>query len=732
MTTFFLCARRPRLTGKKEGDRIVDDDYRGGFNPSRGPSVASRPVRILPPLWRGAQGARLIRLDDAGIRETIIHCGREGAIPTREEIMRGRFILLAVAALWVAGAPARADELVTVDQGWSVKQKAEWYTLTQGSRLLPLTWFRALEQPGSSKLFLERDYIEGFRYLPHASAGAGRLPIGFTIDTQDDSGLGITQLRWKENQSSREAWMGLNCSACHTSEITYKGKRMRLEGGATLADFQHFMEEFTRALTETRDDAGKFDRFAKVVLKGADTATNRGMLKGELARYLDWQVMLQKANATPLRYGFARLDAFGHIFNKILASTEASDQSFNPSDAPVSYPFLWNIHQFDKVQWNGIAPSKLIGPTYDIGALGRNLGEVIGVFADLKLRGFPATDGYASSANVTNLDRLEQLLAQLKPPAWPDKVLGTIDPGKRAAGQALFATRCANCHAPLARDDLKTRIKVTMTPLKGPDPAGTDAWMACNAYTYQGKSGVLQRTPKKFFILPPLPIEFFDDTAPAAQLLGASVAGAIWTEREDVVADLLKTIKTDVASQKGGPLAKAKGVVQFIKGKVDAKVRLDLAAKIKDVRYFELEPSPQALGAPPANLQLAPGLGDDKAARLRRCLTEDNPLLAYKGRPLTGIWASPPYLHNGSVPTLYDLLLPPGERPPSFYLGSHEFDPDKVGYVTAQSAQNSFQFRSRDEAGRVIEGNSNAGHDYGNASLSEADRRALVEYMKSL
>jgi hypothetical protein len=107
-------------------------------------------------------------------------------------------------------------------------------------------------------------------------------------------------------------------------------------------------------------------------------------------------------------------------------------------------------------------------------------------------------------------------------------------------------------------------------------------------------------------------------------------------------------------------------------------------------------------------------------------------IAGYKPRPLEGVWATPPFLHNGSVPTLYDLLLPPDQRPQTFYLGSREFDPEKVGYLTAQSADNSFAYRTRDEAGRFIDGNSNAGHDYGNASLSEAERRALVEYMKSL
>jgi hypothetical protein len=149
-----------------------------------------------------------------------------------------------------------------------------------------------------------------------------------------------------------------------------------------------------------------------------------------------------------------------------------------------------------------------------------------------------------------------------------------------------------------------------------------------------------------------------------------------------------------------------------------------------------MEQSPETPGQarpePQVPESMQPLRDDARAARFKRCMTDDNPVLAYKGRPLTGIWATPPYLHNGSVPTLYDLLLPPEDRPKSFYLGSREFDPDKVGYVTALSADNTFLYRTRDETGRFIDGNSNAGHDYGNAALTEEQRRALVEYMKSL
>ena len=54
---------------------------------------------------------------------------------------------------------------------------------------------------------------------------------------------------------------------------------------------------------------------------------------------------------------------------------------------------------------------------------------------------------------------------------------------------------------------------------------------------------------------------------------------------------------------------------------------------------------------------------------------------AYKARPLDGIWATAPYLHNGSVPNLYQLMLPPDDRDQSFYLGARQFDPKHVGFV---------------------------------------------------
>jgi hypothetical protein len=114
------------------------------------------------------------------------------------------------------------------------------------------------------------------------------------------------------------------------------------------------------------------------------------------------------------------------------------------------------------------------------------------------------------------------------------------------------------------------------------------------------------------------------------------------------------------------------------------------------------------------------------------CTTTANPLLAYKGRPLYGVWATAPFLHNGSVATLWDLMLPPADRPTSFWTGTREYDPVKLGFVTDPGADNSFQFNVRDPvSGQEIQGNANAGHDYNNAGLSDHDRWAIIAYVKA-
>ena len=103
----------------------------------------------------------------------------------------------------------------------------------------------------------------------------------------------------------------------------------------------------------------------------------------------------------------------------------------------------------------------------------------------------------------------------------------------------------------------------------------------------------------------------------------------------------------------------------------------------------------------------------------------------YANSPLDGIWARAPYLHNGSVPTMIDLLSPASHRPKQFYRGNNLIDTVNLGFVSTFSADaDGRKFFLYDTA---IPGNGNQGHDgpqFG-TDLSLPEKQALVEYLKT-
>ena len=114
----------------------------------------------------------------------------------------------------------------------------------------------------------------------------------------------------------------------------------------------------------------------------------------------------------------------------------------------------------------------------------------------------------------------------------------------------------------------------------------------------------------------------------------------------------------------------------------------------------------------------------------------------YAATPLTGVWADFPYLHNGSVPTLYDLLGPASERPPIFQVAAaRTLDRQRGGqplYVDSTiarlpSAELVRRFGDdRDWFNTARPGCSNAGHDFWSVIRTDTNRRALLEYLKTL
>ncbi|MEI9932247.1 MAG: di-heme-cytochrome C peroxidase [Rhizomicrobium sp.] len=673
----------------------------------------------------------------------------------------------------------RATKIVYLDNSkdpkhWRLKDSLWFDNITQGSDLIPYDFFLSVEQP-DGKLFRNNDTMNNrYRYLVRKPTfnNPDGLPIGLVKDTHQG-----------------RAFMGFTCAACHTGQVNYNGTGIRIDGAPAMADMDTFLADLSADISTTSEAGANpalHARFVKRVL-ALGHYKSQDKIDADLKTYSLRLATYRLINRSDTQYGYARLDAFGRIYNQVLqyvmstndiqtaadmlvakgALTQADldgcgftatlkglktrekrdgyilkgpdrdrlleslakiafdargkpsapgfakllkfrDQMFNAPNAPVSYPFIWDIPQHDYVQWNGIASNAALGP------IGRNTGEVIGVFGTMNWsrskhwtpEGVLSGQGwfnsspidFSSSVNVHNLALIEDKLKTLYSPVWPQNILPNLDVAKIARGEVVFAKYCSACHAEINRTDPNRRVVAHMSAQSN---IGTDPQMAVNSAAYAGYSGILRNT---YVGIGPGSV-LINKQAPVAALLTKATFGVVsapdsdkwwWQRFAEWVYDVIFSLRSN-----------------------------DIQPSMKNGDY-----DPDTTADPLSSI------------------------MAYKGRSLNGIWATAPYLHNGSVPDLYDLLLPaeakPGDpagtkyRPTQFVVGSREFDPVKVG------------FKSDGYAGFVFQtdklGNSNKGHEFGTRdtkdedgnlikdkdgniaypALTEQQRWDLVEYLKSL
>ena len=577
--------------------------------------------------------------------------------------------------------PAEERELVTLEQGWNNDERLDFYNTSQGSQLIPYSWFLALEQAGSEALFLSDDNIRRLGYIPQqpiAGRNSDGLPIGFVKDDNIEpfllSKISASRLTPETGalQSEYQEWLGLTCAACHTSEIELDKHVLRIDGGPPLSDFQSLIEDLSKALQATVDNDDKLTRFAKKVLaQGGYSEGEKQRLRQELTPFIAWLDNYIEINYSGLAtaYGYGRLDAFGAILNRVTASFTGIASNATPANAPVSYPFLWNTSQLSWVQWNGSANNHI----------GRNVGEVSGVFADTVVKTSDPAEMFRSSAKIMNLDRLENLMSRLDSPKW-QVPLPPIDQDKAAKGKDLFAENCVFCHGIRDADGQfpmtdpnplgKQFIKINMIKL---NHIGTDPLMVMN------------------FVNPALNV----DPGVVRSFLPNKYQNAAKVPRGEMLSAVVRNV---IGKQ-----------VMAFSPPLDQQQLLELAG-------YHL-PVDKGGPAPPN-------------------------LVAYKARPLNGVWATAPFLHNGSVSSLYQLLLPDTEREKAFDVGGKDFDVKNVGFLSSE-ANNRFKFNTLDTAGKPIPGNGNYGHS-GNLytatraegeqwrNYTDEERYQLVEYMKTL
>jgi hypothetical protein len=509
------------------------------------------------------------------------------------------------------------------------------------------------------------DRLERYGYLPNSLGAMPDLPVGFTV-AEDAGGPSV----------------GMTCSACHARQIDVNGTDYRIDGGPAIVDFQSFLKDLNDAVAAAQATPEAFAAFADAVLGAGAGDAAKEKLRGDLETWhLRFDTLMQRSLPSP-GWGPSRLDAVSMIFNRLAGldlgepPTYLIPDNIARADAPARYPFLWNAPIQDITQWPGFADNG-----NDVLGLSRNLGEVYGVFAvfhPVEQSGiFKLNRDYLAnnSANFGGLAELEDTIRKLGPPRWPWE----LDYRLAAQGAAIFNRDiadggCVACHG-IRPGVVRPVFNHTWdTPLVD---VGTDS-RECEILGRTVQTGAMAGAR-----IPLIGVDI-KPTDTAFNLLTASVIGAIVQH---------------TLSLKSGLGATAEPVDEALPLELEALRGAFRNPADLDVTVVESVPD----GQPQSGC-------------------------AYESRVLQGIWAAAPYLHNGSVPSLNELLKPATERVAAFELGP-TYDIATVG-LAADQTRFDYTLETTD-CSTINSGNSRCGHEYG-AGLSQTEKAALLEYLKSL
>lgn len=645
----------------------------------------------------------------------------------------------------------RVDEYVYLDQGWGTRadtseRQTYYYTpqgtsMPQGALVTPLRydWFTALEMPLDETRFAAPEHMRRYRFIVDPKptpANPDRLPLGFT--RHYDEALG-------------EDVLDLTCAACHSGEIHARkdGRTVaiRIDGGQAMhafTDMQRgaFGPTLIASMIATYANPAKFDRFARKVI-GPRYPSGKSFLHRELGQTI--KAFATQGQNNPFRHlypvqeGFGRTDALGRIANTVFGDHLVAD-NYQDAVAPVSYPYLWNIWKFDWVQYNGSVKQPLA----------RNIGEALGVGAVIRMTDnygnpVPAAQRFNSSVNVPGLDRIEHTLQTLTPPRWPEDLLGSIDQAKAARGKTLFETHCASCHgphpatraaqltsAPLKPSaDVEWAIKVIPVQRIGTDPTAATGFVE---RTYDLRPAGLTDAEVAAVLRPELVRNLARDARYrlSATIDGRRAAGLDVGVLPTLLAEYPDPDASEVAAIPRTAFVAIAGALDALPPPAASGVRgCDAAcqqqALLADVTSGEAGIDKQLDDLDLAKVTEGEGLNilgllikrkyfaDNKISwEKQQCLSGfgilDLPqqIAGYKPRPLEGVWATPPFLHNGSVPNIYQMLLPPEQRSKKFFVGRRLYDPKHLGFVHEPDGD--------DEAGfwldTSVTGNRNSGHGF--------------------
>lgn len=611
-------------------------------------------------------------------------------------------------------APLDVDYLN--DSGWP-NESSEWFHYaSQGTATIPVpyNWLVALEAPKSKPWLLffgkEDDFVAEYMprlgFIPQQSSSEN--PQGLPI------GIAKTQSIYFEGIDRKATAAGFTCAACHTGQMTYENKRYIVDGAPATTDLGLFTRSLGAALGQTLLSSkvnildGRFDRFARKVLGSNDNILTRNALKENLDKTLT--LLGKNSDTINVTEGFSRLDALNRIGNQVFDEDMARRSNYSAINAPVNYPHIWTTSWFDWVQYDG----SIMQP------LTRNAGEALGVASYVDTSG-PDKQRFASSVDYANLVRMEKWIGGTHPlqskqfngllaPKWPDE-FPAINRQVANEGKNLYRRLCQGCHLPTIDND------AFWTP---------EHWQKIS---YIQSNGTSAKTDAAYINLNIIELG----------IIGTDPAQAMVLQTRTVDTTGLN-LNDEVCTWVDKP-ASGKSWLTYVPLEDSATSNFGLAlgafVQRTNQQWFKQN-------------YISPDIQNNMEGQRPNCLQVGK---GYKARPLNGVWATAPFLHNGSVANLYDLLST--ERPTFVELGNQGFDAVKVGIVQSLRV-GKFTERYEDESYKLTPdysdghfmldtrqpGNTNIGHWFDDKTsgkngivgpkLAENEKLALLEYLKTL
>jgi len=596
----------------------------------------------------------------------------------------------------------------------SPAEQSSFYHLEEGSEVFPLDMFMAMEREEGGALFADGLERYGFLRDPVSASNPEGLPVGLTAATTRD--LQFTGIKM----------VGVNCAACHVSELHYETRKVRLDGAGGHADINAFYQGLGKATQATATDAGRLYKFVKrlrqrannPIMESSEAASSAKIFKAapefavvrpdtsfdrelqaELAKIIKLAASQPPVDFTKtlaLKSRPERLDPSGQfeaqlrslmtdeaLVSRIPKSTSrnsAFERALALQEKAVALPpepvrstsmaILEDAYTTVRLLISRVQFLARIADRMDVHSTPAGFGRIdaFGGARNLLFDGQQNLNAPVSYPHLWNFEMVDWL-------HWDGNTTSVIE---RNIGQAL------GLGAVVRRDTYESTVSLTnlyqleQLALKIKPPRWEDTFGPVDVAAATRGAGL------------------FDTHCARCHGGDPNEPGRILA-LADIGTDRNRSVNFNEPARDGRP---------------NDRVIAEFMAKVKEQAIRDA-------GLSPAQRRALEG----------KSVAQWRLTAGYAARPLTAIWASAPYLHNNSVPTLDDLLRLPADRPASFYVGSLEYDPVKVGFITGKPLPGEKAFDTK------LAGNSNAGHPWGprdgNPDVEKRMRADLLEFLKT-